>query len=165
MYPIFFLSLSVSPGQVFLSARCFSLPGVSPCQVFLSARCFSLPGVSLCQVFLSARCFSLPGVSPCQVFLSARCFSLPGVSLYQVFLSARCFFLPLLLFPWWFHVSACRDMFVAGFLNVCLIHLHFLFVISCSTGSCLVLSQSAVLDSLLEHFRCQVLRRHLLMKV
>ena len=52
-----------------------------------------------------------------------------------------------------------------GFLSVCPIHLHFLFFISFSMGSCLVIFQSVVLGTLSVHFRCRILRRHLLMKV
>ena len=45
------------------------------------------------------------------------------------------------------------------------IHLHFLFFITFSMGSCLVIFQSVVLDTLSVHFRCKILRRHLLMMV
>ena len=45
------------------------------------------------------------------------------------------------------------------------IHLHFLFLISFSMCSCLVIFQSVVLGTLSVHFRCSILRRHLLMKV
>ena len=34
-----------------------------------------------------------------------------------------------------------------------------------SVGSCLVIFQSVVLDSLSVHFRCKILRKHLLVKV
>ena len=78
-----------------------------------------------------------------------------SVSLCQVFRG-----LPLRLFPGGFHV-----MVFGGFLSVCPIHLHFLFFISFSMGSCLVIFQSVVLDSLSVHFRCRILTRHLLMKV
>ena len=47
----------------------------------------------------------------------------------------------------------------------CPVHFHFLFFISFSMGSCLVIFQSVVLDILSVHFRCRILRRHLLMKV
>ena len=50
-------------------------------------------------------------------------------------------------------------------MTVCPIHLHFLFFISFSMGSCLVVFQSVVLGTLSVHFRCSILRRHLLMKV
>ena len=70
-----------------------------------------------------------------------------------------------LLLPRWFHISTCHVMFVAGFLSVCHIHLHVVFVISFSTGSCLVLSHSVVLDTLSDQFRYKILRRHLLMKL
>ena len=83
-----------------------------------------------------------------------------SVSLFQVFLGH-----PLLLFSCGFHVSACCVMFVSGFLSVYPIQLHFLFFILISTGSCLVLSHSVVLDTLCDHFSCKILRRHLLMKV
>ena len=56
-------------------------------------------------------------------------------------------------------------MVSGGFLSVCPIHLHFLFFISFSIGSCLVIFQSVVLGTLSVHFRCRILRRHLLMKV
>ena len=39
-------------------------------------------------------------------------------------------------------------MVFGGFLSVCPIHLHFLFFISFSMGSCLVIFQSVVLDIL-----------------
>ena len=103
------------------------------------------------------------------LFVAIFSISLPGhpifllsfvVSLCQVFLG-----LPLLHLPWWFHVSACRVMFLAGSLSVYPIHLHVVFVISCSTGSCLVLSHSVVLGTLSDHFRCKILRRHLLLKI
>ena len=81
-------------------------------------------------------------------------------SLCQVFRG-----LPLRLFPGGFHVMAWRVMVFGGFLSVCPIHLHFLFFISFSMGSCLVIFQSVVLDILSVHFRCRILRRHLLMKV
>lgn len=45
------------------------------------------------------------------------------------------------------------------------IHLHFLFFITFSMGSCLVIFQSVVLDTLSVHFRCRILRGYLLMKV
>ena len=45
------------------------------------------------------------------------------------------------------------------------IHLHFLFFITFSMGSCLVIFQSVVLDTLSVHFRCKILRGYLLMKV
>ena len=41
----------------------------------------------------------------------------------------------------------------------------FLLFISFSMGSCLVIFQSVVLDTLSVHFRSKTLRRHLLMKV
>ena len=56
-------------------------------------------------------------------------------------------------------------MVSGGFLSVCSIHLHFLCFISFSMGSCLVIFQSVLLDILSVHFRCKILRRHLLMKV
>ena len=56
-------------------------------------------------------------------------------------------------------------MVSGGFLNVCPIHLHFLFFITFSMGSCLVIFQSVVLGTLSVHFRCRILRRLLLMKV
>ena len=62
-----------------------------------------------------------------------------------------------------FLVSACHVILVSGFLSVC-IYLHFLFFISFSTGSCLVLSHSVVLHTFSDHFRYKILRRHLLMK-
>ena len=50
---------------------------------------------------------------------------------------------------------------------MCLIHLHFLFFISffywLFFGS--VPWRDVVLDTLSDHFRCKILRRHLLMKV
>ena len=52
-----------------------------------------------------------------------------------------------------------------GFLSVCPIHLHFLFFISCSMGSGLVIFQSLVLGTLSVHFMCRIVRRHLLMEV
>ena len=48
---------------------------------------------------------------------------------------------------------------------MCPIHLHFLFFISFTIDSCLVIFQSIVLDILSVHFRHRILRRHLLMKV
>ena len=56
-------------------------------------------------------------------------------------------------------------MVSGGFLSVCPIHLRFLFFISFSMGSCLVIFQSVVIGTLCVHFRCRILRRHLLMKV
>ena len=50
-------------------------------------------------------------------------------------------------------------------MGVCPIHLHFLFFISFSMDSCLVHFQSVVLDTLSDHFRCRILRRHLLIKI
>ena len=82
-----------------------------------------------------------PFLSRCIFFLSF------SVSLCQVFLG-----LP--LFP--FRVSDCCVMSIAGFPIVCPIYLHFLFFISFSTGSCLILSHSVVLDSLSDHFRCKI---------
>ena len=76
-----------------------------------------------------------------------------SVSLCQVFRG-----LPLRLFPGGFHVMAGRVMVFGGFLSVCPIHLHFLFFISFSMGSCLVIFQSVVLDILSVHFRCRILR-------
>ena len=52
-----------------------------------------------------------------------------------------------------------------GFLSVCPIHLHFIFFISFSMEGCLVHFQSVVLVTLFDHFRCNILRRHLLMNV
>ena len=83
-----------------------------------------------------------------------------SVSLCRVLLG-----LPLFIVPWGFLASDCRVMFVAGFLNVCPIHLHYLFFISFFTGSCLVISHSVVLDTLSDHFRGNILRWHLLMNV
>ena len=52
-----------------------------------------------------------------------------------------------------------------GFLSACPIHLNFLFFISFTMGSCLVIFQSVVLGILSVHSRFSILRRHLLMKV
>jgi len=90
-----------------------------------------------------------PGVSHLLCFVFS-------VSLCQVFRG-----LPLLLFPGGFHVMASRVIGSAGFLSLCPIYLHFLFFISFSMGSCLVVFQSVTLDTLSVHFR----RWHLLMKV
>ena len=45
------------------------------------------------------------------------------------------------------------------------IHLHFLFFISFSMAIYLVHFQRVVLETLYDHFKCKILRRHLLMKV
>ena len=81
-----------------------------------------------------------------------------SASLCQVFRG-----LTLRLFPGGFHVMGV--MVSGGFLSVCPIPLHFLFFIKCYMGSCLVIFRSVVLDTLSVHFRCRILRRHLLMKV
>ena len=120
---------------------------------------------------LIARWEHRPSTKERHRFLSVAIFSISllvypisfvsfSVSLCQVFRG-----LPLRLFPGGFHVMAWRVMVFGGFLSVCPIHLHFLFFISFSMGSCLVIFQSVVLDILSVHFRCRILRRHLLMKV
>ena len=125
----------------------------------------------LTYLCLFARSEHRPSTKERHCFLSVAIFSLSfqvypisfvsfSVSLCQVFRG-----LPLLLFPGGFHVMACRVIDSGGFLSVCPIHLHFLFFISFSMGSCLVVFQSVVFGTLSVHFKCSILRRHLLMKV
>ena len=69
-----------------------------------------------------------------------------------------CFDRHTLYFPWWFHARDWLVMLSFGFRSVWLIHLHFLFLISCSIGTCPVLSQR-------RHLMLWILRRYLLIKV
>ena len=80
--------------------------------------------------------------------------------LLQLFLGRPCF-----LFPWGFHFRACRVMSLVGFLRVWPIQLHFLFRISTSMGSWLVLSQWSTLLTLTLHQMCKMLLRHVLVNV
>ena len=106
----------------------------------LFARWEHRPSTKERHRFLSVAIFSIsPLVYPIS-FVSS------SVSLCQVFRG-----LILRLFPGGFHVMAW--LVFGGFLSVCPIHLHFLFFISFSKGSCLVIFQSVVLDILSVHFQ------------
>ena len=80
-------------------------------------------------------------------------------SLLQVF-----FGLPLFLFPRGFHSRAWRVTLVFFFLNVWPIHLHFLVVMVCMTGSFLVIFHRFLLLIFSGHLIPVMFLRHLLMK-
>ena len=144
VYPIFFLSFSVSLCQVFLGLPLFLFPcgfHVRACRVtfvagFLSVcpQCVS----SVCVLSVFPQCVS----SVCVLSVCPQCVS----SVCVLSVCPQCV------------SSVCV-------LSVCPIHLHFLFFISFSTNSCLVLSHSVVLYIFSDHFRSKILRRHLLMKI
>ena len=96
---------------------------------------------------------SSPSLSWCKPSLVSLSVSLPGVSWTTS---------PL---PRGLHLVAWLVMVSWDFPSVWSIDLHFLFFISFAMGSCLVHFQSVVLDTLSDHFTCEILCRPLLMKV
>ena len=83
------------------------------------------------------------------IFNSPQVFPTCERSLLQVF-----FGLPLFLFPWGFHSRAWRVTLVFFFLNVWPIHLHFLVVMVCMTGSFLVIFHRFLLLIFSGHLWC-----------
>ena len=79
-----------------------------------------------------------------------------SVPLCQVFLT-----LSLLPFSGSFHVTPYWMVFVAGFLGVWSVYLHFLFFMFYFTVDLFI---HIVLDTLSDHFRCWIMHRHLLKK-
>jgi hypothetical protein len=73
--------------------------------------------------------------------------------------------LPFLRFPCGFQSSPCLVMLFWFFLKVCLIHLHFLILISLLTGICYVVSNNSLLLIVFGHHSLNRLRRHRLTKI
>ena len=97
--------------------------------------------------------------------LFRSCHSYPSFSIsWVVFLLQVFLGLPTLLFPCGFHCRARRVIEFVGFLNVCPIHPHFIFLMSCSTGNCLVFPYRSVFLILSGHLMFMIRLRQLLTK-
>jgi hypothetical protein len=77
------------------------------------------------------------------------------VVLLQVFLGR-----PLLLVPWGFQSNTSFSIAPAGFLKVCPIHLHFLFLIWMSIGSCFVISHRELFHIVPGHLMFKICLGH-----